>query len=163
MSAASRTINLSIEINAPPSVVFAALIDLPSYNSWLPHSDVFKGTTEVSDTPLRKGSTYIERSPQGVRNGDIPELDEAGRHVVFHQPMKLKPAVLGLELDIHVDMRAGEKEGGGCLLTRQIRLKIPFVLGLAGGLVAKQFETESLRTLEALKAYLEERQTQPSS
>lgn len=155
MAPITRKVELSIDVECPPSAVFAAIVDLPNYNNWLPQSDVFRGTTEISDTPIRTGTKYTEHSSQGTRYGEVRELNEAERHVVFHQPMKLKPNVLGLELDVVVDMVAKEKEGGGCHLEREIRLQIPVLLGLAAGVVARKFEVESWRTMEVLKAFLE--------
>ena len=160
---ADRTINLTLDISAPADAVFGALIDLPGYNSWLPQSGVFKGTTEVSDTPLKTGSTYVEHSPSGTRFGEAEEVDFEGRHVVFHQPMKLRPFVLGIELDVTVDMRVTELEQDGvrsprCRLDRQIRLGIPLPLRLVAGTVEKQFRDESWRTMQLLKEHLEAKQ-----
>jgi uncharacterized protein YndB with AHSA1/START domain len=140
MAPVSRKVNLSIEIQRPPPIVFATLVDLPNYGSWLPQSGVFKGTTEVSDTPIRTGTKYIEHSPQGTRYGEVQALEEAERHVVFHQPMKLKPFILGLELDVVVEMFAKDREGDGCLLEREIRLQIPSILSLGASTIANMLK-----------------------
>jgi uncharacterized protein YndB with AHSA1/START domain len=150
-----RTINLTLDIDSPPSTIFAALIDLPSYNQWLPQSGVFKGTTEVSETPVRTGTRYEEHSPAGTRYGEVVELDAQARHVVFHQPMKLRPYALGLSLDVTVDMVVLDRDGGGATLNREIRLGIPAVLAVAHGIIADQFRVESLRTMQVLKEFLE--------
>ena len=154
-----RTVHLSIDIQSPPDKVFAAVIDLPKYNAWLPKSTSFQGTTEFSETPPREGTKYEEHSSQGIRYGEIQKLDEAERHVIFHQPMKMKPLFLGVELDITVDMIATPADGNGCVLRREIHIQMPALLGLGAGLIVKQFEGESLRTMKFLKAYLEKEET----
>lgn len=155
MAPVHRKIQLALDINAPPADVFAAIVDLPSYNTWLPQSGVFKGTTEVSESPVKAGTKYQEHSPSGTRYGEVQLLDSEQRHVVFHQPMKLTPSVLGLELDVTVDMIVRDSEGGGCRLEREIRLGLPPLLRLAPGLVEKQFREESWRTMLILKEHLE--------
>jgi uncharacterized protein YndB with AHSA1/START domain len=155
MAPVNRKVNLSIPIQSPPDRIFAMITDLPNYNNWLPHSDVFKGTTQVSETPVRTGTRYEEHSPSGTRFGEVQLLDTQNRHVVFHQPMKLKPFVLGLGLDVTVDMTVKNDENGGCVLDREVRLGIPTVMGLLSGVVLKQFKDESWRTMEQLKAFAE--------
>jgi len=57
------TIHLEITIAAPRPRIFAVLTDLPSYSTWLPQSSTFKGTTEVSSTPVQLGTRYLKPGP----------------------------------------------------------------------------------------------------
>ena len=159
MAPSIRTVQLSIDIQCPPDKVFAAVVDLPSYNEWLPKSDSFQGTTEFSETPVRTGTKYVEHSALGTRYGEVQKLDEAGHHVIFYQPMKMKPFFLGMELDITVNMNVLPADGDGSVLKREVRVQIPALLGLGGGVIEKKFEVESWRTMEVLKAYLEKNET----
>ena len=151
-------------------MVFTTLTDLPNYGDWLCESGPFKGTTKISDTPIRKGSTYVEVEPKGTRVGEVLELVDAvdgdegkrERKVVFYQPMQLKPEILGLALDILVTMvvrpqprQDGDQGGSGSVLEREIRLGIPLVMIPLTGWVAGQFREESWRAMMALKKYLE--------
>lgn len=157
MASLTRTIVVKTPIAATPSKTFSLIIDLPGYNTWLPSSPAFKGTTEVSETPIRAGSTYVENGPAGTRYGTVTLLDEGDRHVRFSQPMKMKPAFLGVEIDITVDMKVLEAaEADGSVVVREVTLVFPWVMGLIIGSVAGQFEVEIKRTMEVMKRHLED-------
>lgn len=156
MAPTSRHVNMSIDIDCSPASAFTAICDLPGYNKWLCHSGVFKGTTEISDNPIRPGTKYKEQSPSGTRYGEVVHLDESGGHVVFHQPHTLTPAILGIKVDVIVDMVIREREVGLTTLDREVRLGIPTGLGLAAGYIESLFRAESLRMMEQLQVFLEE-------
>jgi hypothetical protein len=167
------TVSQTLTIHSPPSLVFSTLLDLPNYNTWLPLSSSFKGTTKISDNPIRAGTTYVEIEPSGVRHGEILELNSEERKVVFHQPMTLKPAVLGIVVDVTVCMvvrgvereakdgerQDGEGKAGGVgqwsRVEREVRLGLPLILRPVSGIVSKLFHRESWRTLEMLKKHME--------
>jgi uncharacterized protein YndB with AHSA1/START domain len=102
-------VHIVVDIVAPTQKIFVIITDLPSYSKWLPESTAFKGTTEVSETPIKLGTTYTETSPSGIRTGKVIEFEPPSK-VVFHKPMKLSPAWVGLVLDLKVEMLF--KEGG---------------------------------------------------
>jgi hypothetical protein len=155
-----RTIQVSTPIAANPDTVFALIIDLPGYNNWLPQSAAYKGTTEVSDTPIVVGSKYVERSPSGTRYGEVDQLDHSRRHVVFKQPMRL---ALGLEIRISVDMRVDESRGGSSadadgvssIVDRTVTLEFPWYMLPAAGFITGQFDVEIKRTMAEMRKYLE--------
>jgi uncharacterized protein YndB with AHSA1/START domain len=150
-------IHLSIDIKSPITTVFTTLTDLPSYPTWLPHSSSFKGTTQVSETPVKLGTTYLEPGPAGLRKGEIVEFEEPVK-VMFHQPMSLKPYWLGLVIDIRVEMKLheeGEGEGVKTVLERDVFLKYPVLLWPFKALLDREFRGESWRTMECLKRFLE--------
>jgi hypothetical protein len=171
-----RVVELEIHIAAEPARVFETVVDIEKYNSWLPHSDVFNGTTHLSDHPAKKGTKYEEHSKFGVRHGEIGkimseihsgithadpqtsvELDRTTKHVVFQQPHTLFPALLGLVIGVTVDMTVVDDSAGiGCTLKREVRLSIPWGLSIAGGQLEKFFKDESWRVMERLKECLEE-------
>jgi uncharacterized protein YndB with AHSA1/START domain len=103
-------ITATADINAPAQKVFDVVTDLQSYPKWLPDSEIFKGTTEVSETPVKLGTTYIESTPSGVRSGKVLEFERPSK-VVFHQPMKLNPISGGLVIDITVEVILKENAG----------------------------------------------------
>jgi hypothetical protein len=157
-------IHLTIDIKSPITTVFTTLTDLSSYPTWLPHSSSFKGTTQVSETPVKLGTTYLEPGPAGLRKGEIVEFDEPVK-VTFHQPMSLRPYWMGMVIDIRVEMRlraSGEDEGQGegdrgvkTVLEREVFLIYPWVLWPFRGLVDREFRGEIWRTMECLKTFLE--------
>ena len=70
-----RKLQLTFEtsIRASAERVFEVLADFRSYDRWLPRSSAFHGTTEISDDPIRLGTTYVEPGPTGVRRGRVIE------------------------------------------------------------------------------------------
>lgn len=160
MPSVVRTIAVLMPIAARPDTVFALIIDLPGYNEWLPHSAAYKGTTEVSDTPIVVGSKYIESSPSGTRYGEVCQLDHAQRHVVFKQPMRL---ALGLEIEIRVDMKVNESREGSAagvedvtsVVDRTVTLGFPWYMLPVAGLITAQFKEEINRTMAEMRRHLE--------
>ena len=51
------------------------ITDLRGQDRWLAQSTAFRGTVDVSDNPVRLGSTYREPTPQGVRHGEVIEFE----------------------------------------------------------------------------------------
>ncbi|KAF5702935.1 hypothetical protein FMUND_13247 [Fusarium mundagurra] len=166
MAPITRKVTVSTPIACPADTIFQLIIDLPGYNSWLPQSPAFKGTTEVSDTPIKVGSTYVERSPSGTRYGEVVLLDERERHVLFHQPMRL---ALGLQFDVQVDMKVEDRdESNGSeparlkssIVNREVTLRFPVYMYPVVGYIYKNFETEILRTMKEMKKHLERKPDQ---
>ncbi|KAH6693579.1 hypothetical protein F5X68DRAFT_247918 [Plectosphaerella plurivora] len=155
MALITRTISLSQEIAINPSRAFACITDLAGYNTWLPQSDAFKGTTEISDNPIKVGTRYIETSPNGTRYGEVTALDEGSCHVRFHQPLKARPEIMGLQIDIVVDMRVDEGPHGGCVLQREMALGFPWIMWPLVGFITRQVELEVRRVVQVLKEHLE--------
>lgn len=156
------TIHLSITINAPAKEVFTIVADLPTYHNWLPESSAFKGTTQVSHNPVKLGTTYHEPGPAGTRKGEVVAFEPPGAgktgKITFKQPMSMKPYILGMVLDVQVEMRVTEEGEGAAtktVLERDINLSYPWALWALKPVVDIEFKKESRRTLEALKAYAE--------
>ncbi len=47
---------------------------MPNYGRWLPGSEAFGGTTEISPYPVRLGTTYLDAGPAGQRPGSVTGL-----------------------------------------------------------------------------------------
>jgi hypothetical protein len=164
MAPVVRNIHVSTAIAADPDAVFALIIDLPAYNDWLPTSTAFKGTTEVSDTPIVVGTKYVERSPSGTRYSEVVELDHAQRHVAFRQPMRL---ALGMGIQIRVDMKVNDTTAGtaqgvhlsgvhlSSVVDRRVTLEFPWYMSPVAGVITGQFEKEIKRTMSEMRRYLE--------
>src|SRR5271163_5077841 len=117
-------ISATADINAPAKKIFDVVTDLQSYSKWLPDSGAFKGTTEISDSPVKLGTTYVESTPSGVRSGKVIEFERPSK-VVFHQPMKLNPASEGHVIDIKVEMTLKENREGVTTMERDVYLGLP--------------------------------------
>ena len=142
------------DINAPAQKVFDAVTDLHSYPKWLPDSGSFKGTTEISETPVKLGTTYVESSPGGVRNGKVIEFERPSK-VVFHQPMKLNPVSEGHVIDIKVEVTLKENREGVTTVERDVYLGFPEPLQSLKEAWDKGASGESVRVLNLLKNYVE--------
>jgi uncharacterized protein YndB with AHSA1/START domain len=140
------------EIHSSADRVFEAITDLRGYNRWLTSSSAYAGTTEISADPITAGTTYVEPSSSGVRHGTITELDPPTR-VTFHQPMTMKPSLLGI-IDIHVTYTLTPTPAG-VHVARLVTLTLPWPLKLLQPLVLRPFRQESQRTMHALKTFAE--------
>ena len=147
-------ISVTTDINAPAQKVFDVVTDLQSYSEWLPDSTTFKGTTEVSDTPVKLGTTYVESSPGGVRSGKVLEFERPSK-VVFHQPMKLNPASKGLVIDIKVEVTLKEKGEGTTTVERNVYMGYPEPLQERKAIFDKGASEEGARVMDLLKKRVE--------
>ena len=143
---------LETEIHAPAEAVFAAIVDLRGYRRWLGSSAAYAGTTDISTDPVVAGTTYVESGPSGVRHGTVTELRAPSR-VSFHQPMTMKPRLLGV-IDIDVTYTL-DPAPAGVRVGRVVTLVINWPLRLVQPLVVAQFRREGQRTMRALKAFAE--------
>lgn len=148
------------DIRAGAERVFDLLAQLRDYDRWLPPSSAFKGTTEISAGPIAVGTTYIERSPLGTRNGVVTALERPLR-LDFAQPMTLRPRFLGV-VGIRLFHVLTPKERSVHLLRRlelaprgPVRLVMPFVV--------RGFRIENDRMLAALKAFAEAAEAKESA
>lgn len=146
----TRTIETLIERER--GLVFDTLADLRHYDAWLPHSVVFKGTASISEGPIRPGTTYIETSIWGTRNGTITEMDRPAR-VSYRQPMTLRPAWLGV-IDVRV-VDILEEAGSSTRLKRSLSLGFQGPVRFFRNAVARSFVIEIERMQARLKACLE--------
>jgi uncharacterized protein YndB with AHSA1/START domain len=152
MSAPTVTLVLEKDIRGSAEAVFDTIVDLRGYGRWLGSSTEYSGTAEISDDPVKAGTTYVEPSPSGVRRGTVTELDRPAR-VTFHQPMTLKPAFLGV-IDIHVTYTL-TPGAGGVHLRRVVALGLGPPMRLLRPVVVPRFRKESERTMRALKEFVE--------
>jgi hypothetical protein len=88
-------LNWETEIAADADGVFSLIVELRDYGRWLPNSSAYHGTLEISDGPIRVGTTYIEPGPLGTRIGRVTKLIRPTT-LNFEQPMTMKPSVLGV-------------------------------------------------------------------
>jgi uncharacterized protein YndB with AHSA1/START domain len=141
--------DLTIDIARPVEQVFDLIADLPNYTRWLPPSGLYS-STQVSQTPVALGTTYVERSKQATLHGRVTEYNRP-QSIAFHQEM---PVPLGrLIIDIRYRLVAlGET-------TRVQRTTLPQCTGMLALLrpaIVRSIRRENLRTLAMMKRFLEE-------
>src|SRR5690349_10192202 len=88
-------------IAGSPETIFDLLADMPHYGRWLPGSDAFGETTEVTPYPVQLGTTYLDAGPAGQRPGSVTGYDPP-KSIAFHQTMLVKQGPLTANIDIHI-------------------------------------------------------------
>ncbi len=88
-------------IESPSEPIFDLIADMPNYGRWLPGSQAFGATTQVSPYPVRLGATYLDAGPTGQRPGSVTEYDPP-KHIAFHHTMALKLGPFIGDADIHI-------------------------------------------------------------
>lgn len=140
--------DFSIDVTSPIERVFELLADLPNYSQWLPPSGLY-ATTEVSETPIRLGTTYVDRSKQGPLQGRVTEYQPP--HVLgFHQEAQW--ALGRLTIDIHYQL---DDRDGTTRVHRTTAPQMSGALALVRPVVIRSIRRENLRTLARMKQYLE--------
>lgn len=142
-------------IDGSPEIIFDLLADMPNYGRWLPGSDAFGGTSDVSPYPVCLGTTYLDAGPAGNRPGSVTVYDPP-RRISFHHTMLLEKGPITANIDVHIRyllMPAGRMT---CVVRDlELTIRIPGLLKLAKPLVVYGFRKENVRILAELKRYVE--------
>ena len=143
------------QIIGSPETIFDLIADMPNYGRWLPGSEAFGATTQVSPYPVRLGTTYLDAGPAGERPGSVTRFDRP-KSIAFHHNMLLKRWPLIANIDAHI-LYTIEPMDSITAVTRDIDLtfQIPGIMKLAEPLVLSAFRKENVRLLPALKCYVE--------
>lgn len=143
------------QIIGSPETIFDLIADMPNYGRWLPGSEAFGATTQVSPYPVRLGTTYLDAGPAGERAGSVTRFDRP-KSIAFHHNMLLKRWPLIANIDAHI-LYTIEPIDSITAVTRDIDLtfQIPGIMKLAEPLVLSAFRKENVRLLPALKCYVE--------
>lgn len=143
----TSTATIRLVIARPPAEVFDALTRLRSLRERIGGSSTYAGTLDVSDDPVRVGSTYADRTPIGRLRGEVLELED-GRRVVFRQALPSG----ALDVRITYDL---EPVAAGTRLVRTGEITTRRWLAFVHPLVAGATRAENRRTMQSLKASLE--------
>ncbi len=148
------TLHFTTAINAPPQAVFDRLADFAHYDQWLPPSGMFKSVMEVSDNPVKMGSTYVDKGTNSTMYGEVT-VYEPPQRIAFHQVTHLKLLHLvpaGLDITIAYQLIAN---GAGTDLERDVTVQTNGLLTLVQSRLLPGIAAESQRILAALKSGLE--------
>ena len=143
----TTTSRLDLAIGRPPAVVFDALTRLGQLRGRIESSSTYRGTVDVSDDPVRVGSTYVDRTPIGRLRGEVLALEE-GRRVVFRQATARGDLDVGITYDL-------EPTPDGTRLVRTGEITTRRWLALVHPVVVWTTRAENRRTMDRLKASLE--------
>jgi uncharacterized protein YndB with AHSA1/START domain len=140
------------DIRSPAEKIFDLIIDFRGQDRWLTPSSAYHGTLEVSSDPVTLGTTYREPGPFGVRHGRVTEF-ERSTAITFHQPMTMRLHAGTVDVILRYTLTPGD---GLTRVKRVVTVGIPWSLKLAKPVLVRAFQTESSRTLLALKAYADQ-------
>ncbi len=143
-------IHLTVDIRCSPETVFDTLADIVHYDKWLAPSGTYNATTDVSDSTVRAGTTYVDRSSGGALYGQVREYKPYSR-LVFHQATKRQ--IIGLDITIRYDLTRTDE---GTHLERTTSITPLGLMRLFAPIVIGRTRAENQRTLDELKYYLEE-------
>jgi uncharacterized protein YndB with AHSA1/START domain len=148
-------LEFTARIEGSPETIFDLIADLPNYGRWLPGSNAFGATTEVTPYPVRLGTTYLDAGPVGQRPGSVTEFDPPKR-IAFHQTMLVKRGPLAADTDIQIGYGLEPVDGATRVVrTLDLTIRIPGLLKIVQPLVAAAFRKENARVLAELKRHVE--------
>jgi uncharacterized protein YndB with AHSA1/START domain len=140
--------DFTIDIARPVERVFALIADLPNYHRWLPPSGLYGATTQVSNTLVTLGTTYVD-GKQATLHGSVTEF-RSPVAIAFHQEARL----LFSRLTIDIRYRL-EPLGAHTRVYRTTTPRVSGVLALLQPMIVRPIRNENLRTLAMMKQYLE--------
>ncbi len=142
-------------IEGSPETIFDLIADMPNYRRWLPGSEAFGATTQVSPYPVRLGTTYLDAGPAGQRPGSVTAYNPP-KLIAFHHTMLVKRGPLTANIDVHIRYTFEPVERATSVIRDlDLTIQIPGLLKLAEPLVVAAFRKENLRILAELKRYVE--------
>jgi uncharacterized protein YndB with AHSA1/START domain len=136
--------------------IYALLTDLRGYQSWLPSSDLYSGVQEISDHPVKVGTTYVDGGTASMMQGRVTEL-EPNRRISFMQTMRRK--ISGLPGGLDIQIRYTLETGGefSTRVTREVRLRTHGIFLLFQPVLPGTIRKENERIMQRMKWYLEAR------
>src|SRR5258708_3126042 len=137
----------STAINCPAEDVFNLIADLAHYRRWLPPSNTYAETLDISESPVKAGSTYVDKNRLLTMYGSVPECKPYSR-IVFHQATK-NP---GLDITAAYVLTP---TGTATRVERTTTLVTAGWLRLLEPLLVLSTGRENQRTLKIMKSYLE--------
>ena len=140
-------------IAAPIDQVFARLVDIDGYNTWMASTGtMLKSTRMTSPGAPAVGSTFVDETSQGPMPGEIVEMD-APHTVVFHWWEKSRSGKLKFEGWPGYRLQpAGDAE---TLVRHRARL-VPYGVWRLGTPILRRFAIkERTTTIDALAASFE--------
>jgi uncharacterized protein YndB with AHSA1/START domain len=145
--------DFTVEIARPVEQVFALIADLPNYHRWLSPSGLYGATTQVSDTPLKLGATYVD-GKQAKLHGLVTEYCPPYA-LAFHQEAQMLFSRLSIDIRYRL-----EPVGAHTRVYRTTTPRLSGVLAVLRPMIVRPIRNENLRTLAMMKQYLEyERRT----
>lgn len=146
-------------IKRSPETIFQLLADLPGYAAWLPFLEFplafYKVTTDISDHPIKLGTTYSDKGPSSEMHGEVTEF-EPYSHLAFHQMAHFLQFWPGrrVEMRIRYTLQPGED---GTQVIRDVEVHAQDRSKVVPITLLQAIRNENKRILQRMKWYLEAR------
>jgi uncharacterized protein YndB with AHSA1/START domain len=144
-------VELNTLVARPTEDVFARLTDFSDYSRWMPNLGIFVECGQTSEGPVGEGTTYYDRGRMGTFRGEIAEF-RAPTRVAFRESLTW----LGVEV---MEARPSYElvaTQTGTEVRHTAEGRLFGIFGLMEPVVARVARGERKRTVEALKASLEQ-------
>jgi uncharacterized protein YndB with AHSA1/START domain len=150
----SSQLRFTSQIAGPAETIFDLVADMPNYRCWLPDSDVFGGTVDVTPYPVRLGTTYLDAGPV-EKPGEVTEFDPPN-HISFRHTILVRRPPLRTDIDVRIRYTFAPNDGGTFVLRElDLVMNLRGLYKLASPLILRSFRKENVRTLAHLKDYVE--------
>jgi hypothetical protein len=138
-------------IEGSPETILDLIADMPNYGRWLPGSEALGGTTEVSPSPVRLGTTYLDAGQPSQRPCSVTGYNPP-KYMAFHHTMLLKRGPLTANIDVNIRYTFEPVERATCVIRDlDLTIQIPGLTKVAEHLVVSAFRKENVRILAQLK------------
>lgn len=150
----TRDLRFTISIAGTADTIFDLVADMPCYSRWLPNSSAFGGTVNVSPYPVQLGTNYLDAGPI-EKPGVVTEFDRPLR-IGFRHTVQIRTSLLRTDVEARIRY-SFEPRAGGTFVERRLALTFNLhgLQKLALPVLLYGFRKENLRTLAALKHYVE--------
>ncbi len=152
----NKAMKFHIGIKRSQATVFELISNLAGYKTWLPASELFVGTIEIADYPVRAGTTYVDKGPATTMRGEVTEM-EPPRIIAFQQTTSFKRTFLRGGLTVSIRYILEGIGSGETLVTREVRMRTTGILTVMRPILVRAIRKENERILQCMKLYLEAR------
>ena len=144
-------VELNTVVARPIEDVFARLTDLSGYSRWMPRFGIFLESGQTSEGSVGEGTTYYDRGLMGTFRGEIVEFSSP-RRVAFRETLRW----LGVEVMEARPAYELVSTQTGTEVRHTAEGRLFGIFGLMEPVVARVARGERRRTVQALKASLEQ-------
>ena len=135
-------------IPAEAEAVFDLITQIGDYDRWLSSSSAFGTIRDISDDPIRAGTTYTDDGPQVAMQGTVLDY-ERPRTVTFQQTARMY-LNSNLTITIRYDLEPVEQS---TRVKRTYLLKMTGLLRVLQPLVMRSVTAENERILDVMRSY----------
>jgi len=137
-------------VDRPISDVFARLVDLDGYRTWMRRTGLFRRAGKTSDGPVARGTAYFDATRMGTFHGEVTEYEPPTR-IGFRETLRW----FGTDLMQARPRFALEADGGKTNVHHVADGELFGIMRLMKPVAAVLARSERTRTIEALRHSLE--------